>query len=126
MASLETLCVIRGKKDLGIGFTLQDSNYLEIIPMYNEISGKGYEFGISSFLIDVYGDVVPCNGMSTNMVMENLKEQTWKEIINSEKAKKVCRECKINCWSICNVNSVIRKNIFVLIMWALKEKCNIK
>jgi radical SAM protein with 4Fe4S-binding SPASM domain len=193
MTSLEKLSEIRGKKDLGIGFTIQDTNYTELMRMYDEIGSKGYEFGIvvvhnsayfekadnkinskdeiikvldelqsvylkskrpkdwmraffafgekqyvlnqkkplhcdagiSSFFIDVYGDVIPCNGMSTNLVMGNLKEQTWEEIINSEKAKKVCRacrECKLNCWSVCNVSSALRKKIYIPLEWIIRNK----
>lgn len=61
------------------------------------------EMGQNGFFFDPWGDVLPCNGMDKKQSMENLKEQSWDEIWNSEKAKEVrqiVKDCKKNCWMI--------------------------
>ncbi len=81
--------------------------------------------GRTSFFVGPYGDVMPCNDFPEDVVMGNLNEQSWDEIVNSDRGKQVvrmCENCNINCWSICNMGSQIRKNIFKIAIWSLRNK----
>lgn len=193
MDTLERLIKIRGKRDLGIGFCVQDCNYMQLMPMFEWAEKKGLEFGFSvvqnssffnkndneiynkknivrelqrlkegylktnnprkwaraffaegavkfvnneekplkcdagrsSFFVSPYGDVMPCNDFPEDMVMGNLNQQSWNDIINSEQGKRikeVCMNCKVNCWSICNMGSQMRKNIVRIAFWVVKNK----
>lgn len=190
-ASIDALKQL-GISDLGISFTLQESNVNELVDMYRFALERGVDFGvgvvhnsfyfskddnaiknkdhlkeelrklvniqlkskrikdwaraffndmsinyidgkpmpvkcdagISSFTIECNGNVLPCNMTPTEWVMGNLKKQNWKEIMESENAKAVnkrCRNCELNCWSICNVQSAIKKKIWIPIGWILGE-----
>lgn len=182
-----------GSKDVGISFTLQDSNYADLLPVYRRARELDVDFGctiinnsfyfhkddnevknvspmeeqlrflireqlksprikdwaraffndytirylhgeklpiqcnagISSFFLDVNGNVLPCNMTPTPWVMGNLREQTWEEILASDAAKKVqllCKNCKTPCWVTCNVQTAIKKEIWVPVVWLLKNK----
>ena len=95
----------------------------------NYIDGKPMpvkcDAGISSFTIECNGNVLPCNMTPTEWVMGNIKSQTWDEILGSKEAVEInnrCRNCKLNCWSICNVQSAIKKKIWVPGCWFIKNK----
>ncbi|WP_248404539.1 radical SAM protein [Butyrivibrio fibrisolvens] len=92
----------------------------------NYIDGKPMpvkcDAGVSSFTIECDGNVLPCNMTPMPWVMGNLKMQTWEEIISSEIAETInskCRNCKLNCWSICNVQSAIKKKIWIPASWLI-------
>lgn len=81
--------------------------------------------GISSFTIECNGNVLPCNMTPMAWVMGNIKEQTWDAILASSEAEEInnrCRNCKLNCWSICNVQSSLKKRIWVPGLWLIKNK----
>lgn len=95
----------------------------------NYIDGKPMpvkcDAGISSFTIECNGNVLPCNMTPTAWIMGNIKEQTWDEILYSKVAKEIndrCRNCTLNCWSICNVQSAIKKKLWVPGLWLIKNK----
>lgn len=91
----------------------------------NEEKPLKCDAGRSSFFITPYGDVLPCNDFPEEMIMGNLHESTWDEIMNSQKAQEVvfiCKNCKLNCWSICNMGSQIHKNAFKVGCWIIKNK----
>lgn len=82
--------------------------------------------GKSSFFITPQGNILPCNDMPEEMILGNLNSNSWNEIMKSEKAQRViniCENCQLNCWSICNIGSVIKKKILKVGMWAVKNKC---
>ncbi|WP_035774281.1 radical SAM/SPASM domain-containing protein [Butyrivibrio sp. VCB2006] len=177
-----------GIPDLGISFTLQESNYDQMIDMYKYALELGVDFGVSvihnsyyfnksdnvindttplkaelkklvniqlmsnrkkdwarayfndmsinyidrmampvkcdagrsSFTIECNGNVLPCNMTPTEWVMGNLKRNTWDEIIKSDSSNEImekCRNCKLNCWSVCNVQSALKKKIWVPGVW---------
>lgn len=94
----------------------------------NYIDGKPMpikcDAGKSSFTIECNGNVLPCNMTPTEWIMGNIKKQTWEEVLQSKKALEInerCRKCKLNCWSICNVQSAIKKKIWVPFFWLCKE-----
>ncbi len=109
------------KKDLARAFFNDMSiNYIDGKPMPVKCDA-----GVSSFTIECNGNVLPCNMTPTEWVMGNIKRQSWDEIMNSDEAvevKRRCRDCKLNCWSICNVQSALKKNIWIPGMWLIKNK----
>lgn len=83
------------------------------------------EMGKNGFFLDPYGDVLPCNGMDEKQSMGNLKEKTWDEIWNSERAKEVRRmvkNCPKNCWMIGSAAPAIWQHPVKPILWVLKNK----
>lgn len=81
--------------------------------------------GRTSFFINPYGEVMPCNDFPQDMIMGDLRIQTWEEIMNSEQGKKIvrtCENCDVNCWSICNMGSRMRKSLPKIGMWVLDAK----
>ncbi|MCX4342438.1 MAG: radical SAM protein [Kineothrix sp.] len=193
--AMETIRELKeiGVKDLGISFTLQESNYKEMIPLYRKAVDLGVDFGVSvvhnsfyfskddneihnlknledalrslvelqidskrrkdwaraffndmsirylyqkplpihcdagssSFVIDAYGTVLPCNMTSKPWEMGSLVNSSWEEIMNGDQARGVmrrCRECGINCWSVCNVQSALKKKIWIPGLWLVREK----
>ncbi len=95
----------------------------------NYIDGKPMpvrcDAGISSFTIECNGNVLPCNMTPTEWIMGNIKQQTWQDIMKSNKAleiKQRCKNCTLNCWSICNVQSALKKKIWIPGMWLIRNK----
>ena len=83
------------------------------------------EMGQDGFFVDPWGDVLPCNGMDEKQPMGNLKEQTWDEIWNSDKAQKVrdaVKTCPKNCWMIGSAAPAIWHHPLKPMLWVLKNK----
>ncbi|MGN0367076.1 MAG: radical SAM protein [Suilimivivens sp.] len=193
MNTINQLEEVRGKKDLGVGFCVQESNYTELFAVFEWAQKRKYEFGVSvihnsayyhkddntiesednviceleklkkgylegfnvknwgraffvegaikyvknqkkpmkcdagksSFFITPQGNVLPCNDFPQEMIMGNLNESTWDEIMHSDDARKtlhMCKRCNLNCWSICNMGSKFRKNILIIGLWTIWNK----
>ena len=95
----------------------------------NYIKGKPRflpcEMGKDGFFLDPSGDVIACNGMDEKMPMGNLKEQSWDEIWNSDKARQVrdaVKACRRNCWMIGSAAPAIWHHPVKPILWVLKNK----
>jgi Fe-coproporphyrin III synthase len=83
------------------------------------------EMGSNGFFIDPFGDVLPCNGMSSKISMGNLNVLSWDEIWNSEHAANVreaVKKCPKNCWMIGSVSPAMHQNIGVPLKWVLYHK----
>ena len=83
------------------------------------------EMGRNGFFLDPWGDVLSCNGMDRKQAMGNLKEQSWKEIWKSEKARKIRKiseTCAKNCWMIGSVAPAIWHHPVKPVIWVLKNK----
>lgn len=81
------------------------------------------EMGHDSFFLDPYGRVLPCNVMEESM--GNLKEQSFEEIWQSQRAEEVkekVRNCKKNCWMIGSVSQQMKKYIWKPSAWIIKHK----
>ncbi len=79
----------------------------------------------NAFFIDPFCDVVPCNGMQEKAVMGNLREQSWEELWNSDRADEVRRcteKCSRNCWMIGSVSPAMHKYIWIPGWWVIKHK----
>jgi len=78
-----------------------------------------------SFFIDPFGDIRPCNVM--NYSFGNIKEKTFPEIWNSPEAAKARQRvsrCDRNCWMIGSVGHLIRRKIWVPVLWIAGNKWN--
>ena len=71
------------------------------------VAGKEFAF------IDPWSDVWACN-VRTDLPMGNLREQSWDEIINSNKAKDtLCKvdACTQNCWMVTTARTAMRSEL---------------
>jgi len=86
------------------------------------------EAGINMFFLDPYGEVRPCNGMEESVWFEsmgNLNYQSFEEIWEGEKARKVrdkVKNCPKNCWMIGSVAPVMKKYIWKPTLWIVTHK----
>ena len=81
------------------------------------------EMGISSFYLDPYGELRPCNALCASM--GNLNDKSFSQIWQSQEAGKVrelVTSCVRNCWMIGSVSEVMKKNIFIPTKWVIKNK----
>ncbi|MBQ4918173.1 MAG: radical SAM/SPASM domain-containing protein [Muribaculaceae bacterium] len=80
------------------------------------------------FFIDPWGNVSPCNGSKEEWVIGNIKEQSFEEIMASEKAKETLekvKNCKRNCTFIVTERHDMVRRPWIPIMWVLKNKWRI-
>jgi len=83
------------------------------------------EAGSDMFFVDPCANVMPCNGMDREMPMGNLRDASFEDIWNSDRADKVrkaVRSCEKNCWMIGSVAPAMKKNIVKPAWWILKRK----
>ena len=81
------------------------------------------------FFIDPWGNVTPCNGSGEEWVMGNIKEDSFENIMASDKAKAAMekvRQCKRNCTFIVTERHDMVRRPWVPIMWILKNKWRIR
>lgn len=97
--------------------------------MINYIKGNNRllpcEMGEDGFFLDPDGDVLACNGMDEKQSMGNLKDKSWDEIWNGERAKEVrqmVKGCRKNCWMIGSAAPAIWRHPVKPVLWVLKNK----
>ena len=81
------------------------------------------------FFIDPWGNVTPCNGSGEEWIMGNIKEDSFENIMASDKAKAAMekvRQCKRNCTFIVTERHDMVRRPWVPIMWVLKNKWRIR
>ena len=81
--------------------------------------------GQNGFFLDTNGDVLACNGMDEKQSLGNLKEKSWDEIWNGQRAEEVrqmVKGCKKNCWMIGSVTPAIWHYPVKPVLWVLKNK----
>lgn len=79
--------------------------------------------GADVFFLDPYGEIYPCNMMEESM--GNLKEQSFEEIWNSERAQQVrekVRNCPMNCWMVGTAGPAMRRRIWTPTKWIVENK----
>lgn len=87
--------------------------------------------GSDIFFLDPFGNIRPCNGLdeaSENNSMGNLNTQSFEEIWNSKKAKMIremVKNCPKNCWMIGTASPAIKKNLFKVLVWVVKNKIKV-
>ncbi len=77
------------------------------------------------FFIDPWGNVTPCNGSCEEWKLGNIKEDTFENIMNSDKAREAMekvRNCKRNCTFIVTERHDMVRRPWVPIMWVIKNK----
>ncbi len=87
------------------------------------------EAGSVNFFVDPYGDIYPCNGLESNIWLENMgnirQTPIFNELWNSAQAQhvreKVCT-CPKNCWMIGTVAPVTKKYKRYPLKWVMKNK----
>jgi MoaA/NifB/PqqE/SkfB family radical SAM enzyme len=86
------------------------------------------EVGTDMFFVEPAGNVLPCNGSDTPMVMGNLHKQDFNTIWESDQAKKVremVRKCDKQCWMIGSASPAMKKRISVPLKWVVKNKLKV-
>lgn len=82
------------------------------------------KMGTQAFFLDPYGEIRPCNG-GDGLTMGNIKEKSFEEIWNGEKAAEVRRKvsnCKCNCWMMGSVAEPMKDNLLKTGSWVFKNK----
>lgn len=80
------------------------------------------------FFIDPWGNVSPCNGSAEEWAIGNIKEASFEEIMQSEKAKEASElvaNCKRNCAFIVTERHDMVRRPWKPILWVLKNKIRI-
>ena len=70
----------------------------------------------------------PCNGSKEEWVIGNIKEQSFDEIMNSDKAKEALekvKHCDRNCAFIVTERHDMKRRPWVPIKWIMKNKWRI-
>ena len=84
--------------------------------------------GEDIFFLDPWGEIRPCNGLKEASIensMGNLGEKNFEDIWHSEKARRIkasVKSCPENCWMIGTASPAIKKNIFQVFLWVIKNK----
>lgn len=81
------------------------------------------------FFIDPWGNVSPCNGSDEEWVIGNIKEQSFEEIMNSDKAREAAKkvlECKRNCAFIVTERHDMVRKPWKPVIWVLKNRKRIR
>lgn len=80
------------------------------------------------FFIDPWGNVSPCNGSEEEWIIGNIKEDSFENIMHSEKAKEALekvKQCKRNCTFIVTERHDMVRRPWIPIKWILKNKWRI-
>ena len=81
------------------------------------------------FFIDPWGNVTPCNGSGEEWIIGNIKEDSFENIMASDKAREAMekvRNCKRNCTFIVTERHDMVRRPWIPIMWVLKNKWRIR
>lgn len=83
--------------------------------------------------IDPWGDVYACN-VRNDLLMGNIKSQSWGEIYNGEEAVKIRQQvaaCTQNCWMVGSARTAMRNPVFTQLpklkpfLWVLLNKARV-
>ena len=77
------------------------------------------------FFVDPWGNVSPCNGSGEEWVIGNIKEDSFENIMNSDKAKEAAKKvatCDRNCAFIVTERHDMVRRPWKPIMWILKNQ----
>ena len=86
------------------------------------------EAGMVNFFIDPWGNVSPCNGSSEEWIIGNIKEQSFEEIMNSDRAREVAKKvaaCDRNCAFIVTERHDMVRRPWKPVWWIVKNKVRI-
>jgi MoaA/NifB/PqqE/SkfB family radical SAM enzyme len=114
---------MRIKDYLRAYFNLNILNHLEGKP--NVFAGSSCVAGTDLFFVDPWGNVTPCNGSSEEWVMGNIKDQTFDEIMDSERARQVRESvcaCDRSCAFIGTARFDMLRHPIKPVSWILSSK----
>ena len=80
------------------------------------------------FFIDPWGNVTPCNGSKEEWIIGNLKDNTFEEIMDSQKAKDIMlsiSQCERNCAFIVTERHDMVRRPWIPIKWVIDNKLRI-
>ncbi|MDR1632165.1 MAG: radical SAM protein [Dysgonamonadaceae bacterium] len=80
------------------------------------------------FFIDPWGNVSPCNGSKEEWIIGNIKEDSFENIMQSDKAKEIAekvKNCDRNCAFIVTERHDMLRRPWIPIVWILKNKLRI-
>lgn len=80
------------------------------------------------FFVDPWGNVTPCNGSGEEWIIGNIKEQSFEEIMASDKAKEAAikvKNCKRNCAFIVTERHDMVRRPWKPIWWIVKNQIRI-
>lgn len=90
------------------------------------------EAGTENFFIDPYGNVLPCNGMEAECWYDTMGDlhdyEDFMALWNGEKAKAVRAKvscCPKKCWMVGSVSPVMKKYIWKVAPWVVRNKCRV-
>ena len=81
------------------------------------------------FFIDPWGNVSPCNGSGEEWIIGNIKEQSFEQIMASDKAKEALdkvKNCKRNCTFVVTERHDMVRRPWIPVKWILKNKRRIR
>ena len=81
------------------------------------------------FFVDPWGNVSPCNGSGEEWVIGNIKEDSFENIMNSDKAKEAAKKvtaCDRNCAFIVTERHDMVRRPWKPIKWILKNQMRIR
>jgi len=76
--------------------------------------------GKKTFFINYDGKVYPCNMIMTEI--GNIREESLSDII---KRSKEIKNCKKECWQVCTVHTMVRRNPIKFLSWVLYKKLRV-
>lgn len=86
------------------------------------------EVGTDMFFVDPTGNVLPCNGSNSPMIMGNLHQHDFGTIWTSrdaEKVRQMVKNCNKQCWMIGSASPAMKKRITIPMKWVIKNKLKI-
>lgn len=81
--------------------------------------------GTDAFFLDPFGRILACNGSASPLVMGDLNEQGFEEIMRSKQAHQVremVRKCERQCWMTGTAVPAMKKNPIQTVCWVLSSK----
>ncbi|MBN1824849.1 MAG: radical SAM protein [Candidatus Eisenbacteria bacterium] len=95
--------------------------------LFRYAAGAGRPFvcnaGSDFFFVGPNGNIYPCNILDD--VMGNVRESSFDEIWNSERAETIRRKvraCDLRCWMICTARADMKRNAPRVLSWIARNK----
>ncbi len=99
----------------------------------NKVLGGGRalacQAGTDMLFLDPYGNILPCNGSDEPLIMGNLNERGFDEIINGREGMQVLqrvRECKKECWMIGTASPAMKRRVLKPLIWIATNKFRVR
>jgi MoaA/NifB/PqqE/SkfB family radical SAM enzyme len=80
------------------------------------------------FFIDPWGNVSPCNGSEEEWIIGNIKEDSFENIMKSDKARKIAKRvktCDRNCAFVVTERHDMLRRPWIPVLWIIRNKIRI-